>query len=99
MTDKKITQHAAFYNEFSRKGKVYYGIGSVFLAAALIYWAVDIFFFFTEFHTKGLLDLLLAPVFKFVANPFLWLSIIFFKLSQRHRQPEDDNKHASSQPV
>lgn len=89
---EKITQHSAFYKEFDRVGKIYYGIGSGFLVAAIIYWCIDVFFFFTEFHSKGLLDLLLSPVLKFVFNPFLWISLIFFKISQRHRLPEDDSR-------
>ncbi len=92
MIDKpeEATPHAAFYNEFDRTGKIYYGIGVVSLLAALVYWAVQMFLFFTEFHTKGLLDLLLAPVLKFVANPLLWISIVFFKISQRHRLPQTE---------
>jgi hypothetical protein len=89
---KEITQHAAFYKEFDRTGKIYYGIGFGFLIAAIIYWGIDVFLFFTEFHNKGLLDLLLAPVLKFVFNPLLWISLIFFKISQRHRLPESDSR-------
>lgn len=91
---KGITQHSAFYKEFDRTGKVYYGIGFGFLIAAVIFWGIEIFFFFTEFHNKGLLDLLLAPLLKFVFNPFLWISLIFFKLSQRHRLPENNSDNS-----
>lgn len=89
---KEATTHTSFYQEFNRTGKICYGIGFVFLVAAIIYWAVQMFFLFSEFQNKGLLDLLLAPVLKFIANPLLWISVIFFKISQRYRQPEIDEK-------
>jgi len=91
---KEITQHTAFFNEFDRTGKIFYGAGVVFLLAAVIYWGVQLFFFFTEFHKKGILDLLLAPIIKFIANPLLWISIVLFKISQRYRQPENDKPGA-----
>jgi hypothetical protein len=91
-TGQQATNHGAFFNEFNKKGKVYYGIGFGFMIAALIYWAVKMFLFFTEFHHKGLLDLLLTPIIEFVVNPLLWASLIFFKISQRHRLSDTDNK-------
>lgn len=97
MTDKpdespQATNHNTFFNEFNKTGKVYYGIGFGFMVAALIYWAVKMFLFFTEFHNKGLFDILLTPIIEFVANPLLWASLIFFKISQRHRLPDSDSE-------
>lgn len=89
---KTVTTHTSFYQEFNRTGKICYGIGFVFMIAAVIYWAVQMFLLFSEFHNQGLLDLLLAPVLKFIANPLLWISIIFFKISQRYRLPESDKE-------
>lgn len=105
MTDKpdapplqQATNHSAFFKEFNKKGKVYYGIGFGFMIAALIYWAVKVFLLFSEFHQKGLLDILLTPIIEFVVNPLLWASLIFFKISQGHRNPDTDNGTSNAGP-
>ena len=79
------TSHSRYYSGFNRTGKTYYCLGTVMLISAVVHWAVQMFLLFSEFHNKGLLELLMAPVFKFIANPLLWISVVFYKISQRYR--------------
>ncbi len=68
---------------FTTWGKVCYILGLICLIGAAGWWLAVLYQMFSSFYQYTGLQLLFLPLVKFIANPFLALSLIFFKLAKR----------------
>ena len=64
-------------------GKAGYVLGLISLIAALGWWLLSLYQIFSSFFKYDGLQLIFLPILKFLANPFLLLSLILFKLTKR----------------